>query len=104
MEMMQSSSRGKRMKIQSLNGNDAIRKLRLLASLLGVVALVLCTSLSARAQVTTAAIRGTVSDEQGGAVAGAEVTATNVATNYSRTVTTASDGAYNFSDLPLGSY
>ena len=92
------------MKIQSLNENNAIRKLRLMVSLLGVVALILCTSLSARAQVTTAAIRGTVSDEQGGAVAGAEVTATNVATNYSRTVTTASDGAYNFSDLPLGSY
>src|ERR1700674_1490308 len=98
------SSRGKRMKIQSLNRNDAIRKLRVMGALLGVLALVLCTASGARAQVLTAAVRGTVTDEQGAAIAGAEVTITNVETSFSRTAITGSDGVYNFPDLPLGLY
>ena len=92
------------MKIQSLNRNDAIRKLRVMGALLGVLALVLCTASGARAQVLTAAVRGTVTDEQGAAIAGAEVTITNVETSFSRTAITGSDGVYNFPDLPLGLY
>jgi len=56
------------------------------------------------AQNVTGSVRGAVYDEQGGAVAGAEVTITNITTNFTRTVTTGSDGVYNFPDLPLGSY
>ena len=57
-----------------------------------------------QAQDITAAVRGTVTDPQGGAIAGADVTVTSVETGFSRTVKTDADGVYNFPDLPLGSY
>src|SRR6266436_5738866 len=47
---------------------------------------------------------GGVTDEQGAAIAGAEVTITNVDTGFTRTVTSAGDGEYNFPDLPLGTF
>lgn len=59
---------------------------------------------AAFAQNVTGSVRGSVTDEQGGSVAGAQVDVTNADASFSRTVTTASDGAYNFPDLPLGSY
>src|SRR5258707_138963 len=98
------SSRGKRMKIRFLNTKESSGNLRAVNSLLAVLALVLCSAIGARAQVTTADVRGTVTDEQGAAIAGAEVTITNVETSFSRTVTTGSDGLYNFPELPLGLY
>src|SRR5256884_8933974 len=98
------SSRGKRMKIDRLNLNYEFGKLRSMFAVLAVLALVLCSAFSARAQVTTAAVRGTVTDEQGAAIAGAEVTITNVDTSFNRTALTSSDGEYNFPDLPLGHY
>src|SRR4051794_23176724 len=52
----------------------------------------------------TAQIHGTVQDSSGAAVAGAEVKATQNETAASRTVTTGSDGAYVFTNLPLGPY
>ena len=61
-------------------------------------------SSAVQAQITTAALRGSVTDEQGAAIAGAEVTITNVATGFNRAVKSADDGEYNFPDLPLGSY
>jgi hypothetical protein len=66
--------------------------------------LMLGASSVVQAQTTTAALRGSVTDEQGAAIAGAQVTITNVATGFARTVTSADDGEYNFPDLPLGSY
>src|SRR5438046_425992 len=93
------SSRGKRMKIDRLNYEFG--KLRSIFAALAVLALVLCSAFSARAQVTTAAVRGTVTDEQGAAIAGADVTITNVETSFNRATTTGSDGVYNFPDLPL---
>jgi len=57
-----------------------------------------------QAQITTAALRGSVTDEQGAAIAGAEVTITNVDTGFTRTVLSAGDGEYNFPDLPLGAF
>src|SRR2546430_1263714 len=98
------SSRGKRMKIDRLNLNYEFDKLRSIFAALAVLALVLCSAFSARAQVTTAAVRGTVTDEQGAAIAGADVTITNVETSFNRATTTGSDGVYNFPDLPLGHY
>src|SRR5438552_3540459 len=71
------SSRGKRMKIDRLNLNYEFGKLRSIFAALAVLALVLCTAFSARGQVTTAAVRGTVTDEQGAALAGADVSITN---------------------------
>src|SRR6266436_4738316 len=98
------SSRGKRMKIRFLNAKEWFSNSRVIISLLTVLALVLCSAVGARAQVTTAAVRGTVTDDQGAAIAGAEVTITNVETAFSRTVISGGDGEYNFPDLPLGLY
>src|ERR1700687_3282038 len=95
---------GKRMKIRFLNTKESFGNLRAVVSLLAVLALALCSAIGARAQVTTADGRGTVTDEQGAAIAGAEVTITNVETSFNRTVTTGSDGLYNFPELPLGLY
>src|SRR5712664_591540 len=68
--------------------------------------LVLALSLvpAAFAQNVTGSVRGTVSDEQGAAVAGANVTITSADTGYTRSMKSGSDGEYNFPDLPLGSY
>ncbi len=66
--------------------------------------LMLGASSAVQAQITTAALRGSVTDEQGAAIAGAEVTITNVDTGFTRTVTSAGDGEYNFPDLPLGTF
>src|SRR5207245_1406402 len=98
------SSRGKRMKIHRLNLNNAFGKLYSICSLLAVLALVLCTSFDAHAQVVTASVRGAVTDQQGAAVAGADVSITNEDTGYTRSMKTGSDGEYNFPDLPLGTY
>jgi len=92
------------MKIHRLNSNNAFDKLWVIGSLVVVLALMLCTASSARAQVTSAAVRGSVSDEQGAAIAGAEVTITNVETSFTRNTTTGGDGEYNFPDLPIGLY
>jgi hypothetical protein len=59
----------------------------------------------ARAQsAETGALSGTVTDPSGGTIAGATVTATNLATGQSRTVTTDTSGVYKVSLLPPGNY
>jgi hypothetical protein len=92
------------MKIQGLNSSRSLSNSRIIISLLAVFALVLFTAVGTRAQVTTADVRGTVTDEQGATIAGAEVTIRNVETSVSRTEMTSSDGLYNFPELPLGEY
>ena len=72
--------------------------------LVWVVVFLFCIPLAVRAQVITASIRGIVTDEQNAAIAGSEVTITNTGTGFTRTVQSGPDGAYNFPDLPLGSY
>ena len=56
------------------------------------------------AQSLTGSVRGTVSDEQGSAVAGADVTITDRDTAYTRSETTDKDGAFSFQSLPVGRY
>jgi len=56
------------------------------------------------AQVTLAAIRGKVTDEQGAALPGATVTARHVATNTSKEVVTTDVGQYYLPNLPAGEY
>ena len=92
------------MNIRFSNSNKANATCRMIGSLLTLVALLLCTSVAARAQVVTASVRGTIMDEQGAAVAGADVTIANSATGYSRTAKTGVDGQYSFQELPLGVY
>jgi len=55
-------------------------------------------------QAENATISGTATDASGGALAGAKVDATNVATNISRSATTDADGRYRISALPVGTY
>ena len=92
------------MKIDRLNLNNAFSKLRSIFAVLAVLALVLSSAFSARAQVTTADVRGTVMDEQGGAVAGADVSITSSNTGYTRSMKSGSDGSFTFTELPLGTY
>ncbi|HYT18716.1 MAG TPA: TonB-dependent receptor [Candidatus Polarisedimenticolia bacterium] len=92
------------MKIDRWNSNNEFGKLRSIFAVLAVLALVLCSAFGARAQVTTADVRGTVMDEQGAAVAGADVSITNAETGLTRNTKSGSDGAYSFTDLPLGTY
>ena len=92
------------MKIRFLNVNESICKSRVIFSLLVVLALILGTSLAARAQNITGSVRGTVTDEQGAAIAGADVMITNTDTGDSRSDKTDKDGAYAFPSLPIGRY
>jgi len=71
----------------------------LLAVLLG-----LAWAPAALAQVTSAAIVGTVTDASGGALPGATVTARNVETGFTRTVPSNEVGAYRLDFLPIGAY
>jgi hypothetical protein len=68
--------------------------------------LVLCHSMGARGQsaISTGSISGQVSDSSGGAIAGATVTATNVARGTARTAKTNGEGFYRFPSLDVGSY
>jgi hypothetical protein len=70
------------------------------------VSLLLALSLVPRvfAQNVTGSVRGTVTDEQGAAIAGANVTITNADTGYSRSDKSDKDGAYAFQSLPIGHY
>src|SRR5687767_3732252 len=56
------------------------------------------------AQGTTATISGGVTDSTGSVVTNARVTATNIGTNVTRTVSTEPDGSYLLRFLPLGNY
>ncbi len=69
-----------------------------------VIALLLAVPLAAIAQVTTATIVGTVSDPSGSIVPGAQVTARNVDTGLTRTVTSSDAGTYRLEFLPVGNY
>ena len=58
----------------------------------------------ANAQVNTGSLTGLVLDSSGASVAKTAVTVTDAATGYTRTVTSASDGAYAMPDLPIATY
>ena len=56
------------------------------------------------AQVTTATILGTVSDNTGGVLPGVEITVTHLDTNTVRNSVTDDLGQYRVSQLPLGDF
>src|SRR4051812_22992156 len=58
----------------------------------------------AGAQVTSAALRGTVKDTSGGAMPGATITAKDIDTGFSRTQTSTGDGSFLFTNLAPGAY
>lgn len=94
----------RRMTIRFSNANEFIGKSRRTVSTLAVIALILGISLAASAQNITASVRGTVTDGQGAAIAGANVTITNADTADSRNQKSDKDGSYNFPSLPIGRY
>ncbi|HJU42535.1 MAG TPA: carboxypeptidase regulatory-like domain-containing protein [Vicinamibacterales bacterium] len=59
---------------------------------------------SANAQVATGTILGGVTDATGGAVPGANVTATNLDTQFTRSTTTDDSGQYSLQLMPVGRY
>ena len=59
---------------------------------------------AASAQVTTAAIVGTITDSSGGALPGSTITAKNVETGFNRAVPSNEVGAYRLEFLPIGTY
>jgi hypothetical protein len=65
---------------------------------------ILLGPLAARAQTFRGRIVGTVTDSSGAVVAGAKVTARNVATGLVRDTVTSSDGSYVIPQLPIGTY
>jgi len=68
------------------------------------VVVMLCAAMPAAAQLTTTTLFGTVSDSTGALVFAAEVTATNIGTNLTRTVATNVEGQYRVDFLPIGNY
>src|SRR5215469_9108095 len=70
----------------------------------GPIVMLVLASLGLAAQVTTATIVGTVTDQQGAAIAGAQVTATNSGTALARTVQANAQGEFRIEFLPVGEY
>ncbi len=79
------------------------RLIRLVALSFPLV-LALASGVFAQTQITTGVIQGTVLDEQGGVVPGANVEVKNPDTNFSRTLTTDGDGRFVFLQLSSGRY
>src|SRR5215467_4255269 len=67
-----------------------------------VVLLLACALI--QAQVSTSTLSGTVSDPSGAVVPRADVTVTNLETNFTRTATTDAEGHYLVQYLPVGTY
>lgn len=75
-----------------------MRKIAWMMVLLGFFAV------PARAQRTSGAIRGTVTDSSGAVVPGANVTVKEGATGFSQSTVTNTEGVYSFDALPVGTY
>jgi hypothetical protein len=72
---------------------------------LGLTVLVLVPrGVGAQARLTGADLNGSVQDQSGGVLPGATLTATNVATNLTRTTTTDTEGRFIIPALPPGTY
>src|SRR5882724_4086459 len=89
--------------------NQVIRVSKVLRLVLKTAAFVLAAALTTCAIDTAAQsifgrISGTVTDAQGGVVAGAKITIVNEETKIERQTTTDSNGYYVASDLPVGFY
>ncbi len=69
---------------------------------LGMILIVLVVSAMSMAQ--TGSIVGTVADETGAVVPGADVTVRNTATNQSHKTISGASGTYTVTDLPVGPY
>ena len=75
-----------------------------IALILAIALLGLGVASPSFAQSPTTTLLGTVTDKEGGVVSKAQVTATNVDTNFTRTAPTNEEGEYRIEFLPLGNY
>ena len=57
---------------------------------------------SALAQQTSGTVIGRILDDQGGAIPGASITATNPATGFARDAVSDAEGVYRLTALPVG--
>jgi outer membrane receptor protein involved in Fe transport len=71
---------------------------------LAILAIVLTMTVSAWAQLSTATLFGTVTDNTGAVIPNATITLTQVDTNFTRTVKANEQGQYRAEFLPIGSY
>ncbi len=72
--------------------------------IVSLLLIAICAYAGLAQDMTSGTIQGTVTDEQGAVVSGATVEARNVATNFTRTFTTDSDGRFVFLTMPPGRY
>ncbi|HRH45541.1 MAG TPA: carboxypeptidase regulatory-like domain-containing protein, partial [Pyrinomonadaceae bacterium] len=77
---------------------DKVKKLNYL------LAIVLFLTIGGFGQSNTGSLTGVIQDSNGAVVANAAVTITNIGTNETRTVQTDSDGRYEVTSLPNGTY
>ena len=82
---------------------DRIQKLSLGKYFAAALFTLLFTSL-AFAQANSGDVTGTIVDASGASIQGANVTATNEATNIKSVVEANAEGTYHFANLPVGSY
>jgi hypothetical protein len=80
------------------------RRMRSVVALVVTLAVILFTSMAGRAQSTTSAVNGTVTDSTGAVVVGASISVVNAATGIAYRTTTDSMGSYHVTQLPPGSY
>src|ERR1035438_9517134 len=73
----------------------------IVSSIVALICLVRAPFLSAQ---TTTTLYGAVTDKSGAIVPGAEVTATNIDTNFTRNVKTNPEGQYRLEFMPIGNY
>ncbi|MEM7768125.1 MAG: TonB-dependent receptor, partial [Pseudomonadota bacterium] len=76
--------------------------LKSIAGGVAVSAIAIATSQTANAQVTTAGIRGTVTDESGSPLGNADITVRDANTGLTRQTTTSTTGAFSVRSLPVG--
>ena len=81
-----------------------MKKARRLVSRCLIVIFALTSCALAQTQITTGVISGSVSDDTGAVVVGADVEVKNLDTNFSRKVTSDADGRFVFLQLPPGRY
>ena len=78
--------------------------MRALRGFLGFVLVLLITADAAAQGGATAQISGTVRDDSGGVLPGADVTAIQTETGFKRATVTDGDGGYTLPNLPIGPY
>src|ERR1700734_165557 len=80
-----------------------MRANRGLCQLFVLLFLTAAASISGFSQATTL-LRGTITDPQGGVIAGAVVTLSNAGTGFNRSITTDQRGEYQFVQVAPGTY